>query len=343
MPLYANDIIYGGLGNDAIHGGAGDDAISGAEALAVAYTNSYSVDKTDSATKLNTALIESDYNHPYNPGNVLGYSAALTYQAQYDPNDPFRADLAQRRRLAEQDRERLPWLLNFDPNDGPIDALLGGRSRLPDCGADGRQRHHLRRSRQRLAGRRHRARHHVRRLGQRLSQRRRRPEHRQDSLNSGPDTNPSWEDFVYGGAGLDVMLANTAGDRLIDWGGEFNSYLVPFDPFGMPTISRNPSPNSQDLLYAFAKSSGADQLLAGDLLERSDARTASRSASSGSSSTWMPRGATSTAARATRSRVTSTTIATFIARQRAADRLGSGHHARPDPAAGCASGHARPR
>ena len=37
-------------------------------------------------------------------------------------------------------------------------------------------------------------------------------------------------------------IANTGGDRLIDWGGEFNSYLVPFAPFGMPTVSRNPSP-----------------------------------------------------------------------------------------------------
>ena len=33
--LYANDIIYGGLGNDSIHGGAGEDAISGAEAPVV--------------------------------------------------------------------------------------------------------------------------------------------------------------------------------------------------------------------------------------------------------------------------------------------------------------------
>src|SRR5207248_888462 len=40
-PLYANDIIYGGLGNDSIHGGAGDDAISGAEAPVVSYTNTY--------------------------------------------------------------------------------------------------------------------------------------------------------------------------------------------------------------------------------------------------------------------------------------------------------------
>ena len=35
-------------------------------------------------------------------------------------------------------------------------------------------------------------------------------------------------DFAFGGAGRDVMIANTALDRMYDWGGEFNSFLVPF-------------------------------------------------------------------------------------------------------------------
>jgi hypothetical protein len=42
-----------------------------------------------------------------------------------------------------------------------------------------------------------------------------------------PDTHPSYEDRVFGGAGLDVLIGNTGGDRLIDWVGEFNTYLVP--------------------------------------------------------------------------------------------------------------------
>ena len=42
------------------------------------------------------------------------------------------------------------------------------------------------------------------------------------------DTHPIYEDRVYGGAGIDVLIANTGGDRLIDWVGEYNSYLVPF-------------------------------------------------------------------------------------------------------------------
>ena len=69
----ANDIIYGGLGNDSIHGGAGDDAISGAEALDGLVHEQ--LRRADGATSCNAAPIESDYFHPFNPGNVLGYSA----------------------------------------------------------------------------------------------------------------------------------------------------------------------------------------------------------------------------------------------------------------------------
>ena len=34
-----------------------------------------------------------------------------------------------------------------------------------------------------------------------------------NGLNDFTDTNPSWEDFVYGGAGIDVMIGNTGGDH----------------------------------------------------------------------------------------------------------------------------------
>src|SRR5262249_4113383 len=89
-PLYANDIIYGGLGNDSIHGGAGDDVISGAEAPVLAYTNNYNQSGTQ---QLNAAPIESDFSHPVNPGNVLGYQTTgpnATKFALYDANDPLR-------------------------------------------------------------------------------------------------------------------------------------------------------------------------------------------------------------------------------------------------------------
>ena len=49
--------------------------------------------------------------------------------------------------------------------------------------------------------------------------------------NNIPDTRataPLFADIGYGGAGRDVLIANTAVDRFLDWSGEFNSYLVPF-------------------------------------------------------------------------------------------------------------------
>jgi hypothetical protein len=76
--------------------------------------------------------------------------------------------------------------------------------------------------------------------------------------NDFPDTHPSYEDRAYGGAGLDVLVGNTGGDRLIDWVGEFNSYLVPFAPFGIATVSRQNNPALPEFLYALSFSQGAD-------------------------------------------------------------------------------------
>ncbi|MDB5299554.1 MAG: type secretion target repeat protein, partial [Phycisphaerales bacterium] len=82
-------------------------------------------------------------------------------------------------------------------------------------------------------------------------------------LNNQPDaTAYADRDFAFGGGGLDVLIANTGGDRLFDWSGEFNSYIVPFSPFGEPTITRSPSPSVQQFLLDLARSAGADQSLA---------------------------------------------------------------------------------
>jgi hypothetical protein len=66
---------------------------------------------------------------------------------------------------------------------------------------------------------------------------------------------------VFGGGGLDVMIANTGGDRLFDWGGEFNSYIVPFSPFGAPTVLRSPSPSIMQFLRDLGFSSASDQTI----------------------------------------------------------------------------------
>ncbi|TRD17848.1 hypothetical protein [Palleronia caenipelagi] len=77
-------------------------------------------------------------------------------------------------------------------------------------------------------------------------------------LNDTPETHLSWEDRVFGGAGLDVLIGNTGGDRLIDHLGEFNSYIVPFAPFGISTVSRQVPPHLWDFLAGQAYSDGVD-------------------------------------------------------------------------------------
>ncbi|MEE4314510.1 MAG: Calx-beta domain-containing protein [Desulfofustis sp.] len=77
-------------------------------------------------------------------------------------------------------------------------------------------------------------------------------------LNDAPETHLSWEDRVFGGAGLDILIGNTGGDRLIDHLGEFNSYIVPFAPFGIATVSRQVPPQLFDFLTAQAAGDGVD-------------------------------------------------------------------------------------
>jgi Ca2+-binding RTX toxin-like protein len=83
------------------------------------------------------------------------------------------------------------------------------------------------------------------------------------------DDHPSYEDRAFGGAGRDYIIGNTFGDRLIDWTGEFNSYIVPFNPFGIDTVCRNLQPALMDFLYDLSASDGADPTRADDTGEDS--------------------------------------------------------------------------
>jgi len=78
------------------------------------------------------------------------------------------------------------------------------------------------------------------------------------NLNDQPDTHPTYEDRAYGGAGRDVLIGNTGGDRLIDWVGEYNSFLVPYAPFGQASVSRTLMPHLHEFLYALSAGDGAD-------------------------------------------------------------------------------------
>src|SRR5205814_1931459 len=55
-------------------------------------------------------------------------------------------------------------------------------------------------------------------------------------------------DIIYGGDGQDQLTADVQDDRLIDWFGNFNAFIVPGPGFGAPTIIRSPNPQMRDFL-----------------------------------------------------------------------------------------------
>ncbi|MDA8435365.1 MAG: hypothetical protein M0Z98_05210, partial [Actinomycetales bacterium] len=237
---YADDLLFGGLGDDFVHGGGGNDGISGSEALATSYAPVF----TGSVI---TGVVESGWLRPLAFHGILGYGTLRVGTfALYDEYDPRRMiTLAVNGTFNAVPDPTRPWLLNNDTNDGltqPLstklsdgndvlfgdygnDWLVGGTGRDTLWGGWGNDL---------LNG------------DDDLTT--------NTNLNDVPDTEPSYEDRAFGGAGLDVLIGNTGGDRLIDWVGEFNSYLVPFSPFGIGTVSRQVLPGLPEFLYALSKS-----------------------------------------------------------------------------------------
>jgi Ca2+-binding RTX toxin-like protein len=286
---FADDIMFGGLGSDWLHGGSGDDAISGAEALEHAYIPIDFDLQGDphGIMDLGYGALTLPHVPPnpgdlptggVNPGDVLAFNA-LDLDGQhlnnrfragefflYDEYDPLRKilldDDGNLWKSSAQGTAH-EFLLNFNEAEGVFraagdvpkatgqqtshyeavnddgrdaifgdlgnDWLVGGTGRDDMYGgwgndllnADDNQTTH-------------------------------------DLANDAPDTHPTYEDRAYGGAGRDVLIANTGGDRLIDWVGEYNSYLVPFAPFGEATVSRTLQPFLPEYLYALSLGDGVD-------------------------------------------------------------------------------------
>ncbi len=214
------------LADDLIYGGLGNDALHGG----------WGDDGISGAEAL-----PGSYAVPVNAGNTLAYSAQTGEFAGYDEYQPMI-------RIAG-------FVLNFDL-EGPTvagsatirsdgddrifgdhgnDWLVGGTGRDTAYGGWGDDLLNLDDD-----------------------------QHEDGNLNQTPDTHTSYEDRAFGGAGRDVLIGNTGGDRLIDWVGEFNSYLVPFAPFGNATVSRTLQPQLAEFLYALSESDGADQTLGND-------------------------------------------------------------------------------
>jgi Ca2+-binding RTX toxin-like protein len=205
-------------GVDVLYGGLGDDFVHGG----------FENDGLSGAE----AQAAFHTHGPQPDGDLLGYDPVTRKLALYDADDPFS-------RISN-------FFLNFDAVDGTGAKINDGKDRLfGDLGHDwlvgGTQNDRL------FGGK-----------GDDL--------HNADDnhdtnggLNDGPDAVAFADrDFVYGGDGLDVLIANTGGDRMFDWGGEFNSYLVPFSPFGHPTISRSPAPHVVEFIRNLGRESGTD-------------------------------------------------------------------------------------
>ena len=80
-----------------------------------------------------------------------------------------------------------------------------------------------------------------------------------DVADAGLLTPSENSDTAYGGGGRDLLVGNTGADRLNDWVGEFNTFQVPFSPFGDATVQRILNPGVPEFFYAMSKSDGADQ------------------------------------------------------------------------------------
>ncbi len=285
----ADDIIYGGLGDDFLHGASGNDAISGAEAL-----NGSFGQREDAAGNV-VGIVRSDWTRPYNGGDMLRFGEDVPSShthfnngvrqgefALYDEFDPRRAVLLNDDGSAAKIGSGWQWLLNFDHLDGydtPLgcvqptnqgcalmasvktdgndvifgdlgnDWLVGGTGNDTVWGGWGNDLLNVD-DVMTVAG--------DGTFGDGN------PKKIQPSPNDTPDTHPTYEDRAYGGAGLDILMGNTGGDRLIDWVGEFNSYIVPFAPFGIATISRQVPPSLFEFLYALSRAQGADPTRATD-------------------------------------------------------------------------------
>jgi Ca2+-binding RTX toxin-like protein len=262
---HADDLIYGGLGDDFLHGGVGDDAISGAEALPSSAATVYPDDGTTDSLRTDGVVISFGYDNPLvvsemeaqlaqqDPSFAAGFRL-LGFEAlkgeEFSHYDEF--DAREKILVAGQE-----YFLNFDPSEGPDSVQTpgvasDGRDRLfGDLGNDwlvgGTGRDNM------YGGR-----------GNDLM-------NADDDHSTGGGANEapdgpeaSYEDRAHGGAGRDVLIANTGGDRLIDWIGEFNSYIVPFAPFGPGTVSRQVPPTLFEFLYDLSASDGADPTRVGD-------------------------------------------------------------------------------
>ncbi|NCC75650.1 MAG: calcium-binding protein, partial [Clostridia bacterium] len=234
-PAYADDILYGGLGNDFIHGGSGDDAISGTEAL------------------------EQYYADPFNPGDVLGYDPDTTLFAAYNPKAPM-ARVYVDETGAFVTSGGTEFILNFASGEVEWDGhdrIFGDLGNDWLVGGPGQD--------QLFGG-----------LGNDLLNGD--DDHDPWTANTEVDVPPTdqpatyYDDIIFGGGGRDILIASSTGDALVDWVGEFNTYVVPTSKFGPGTIIRFSNASIVQFLVDLALSSGLDKTAGRSVLTADPAR-----------------------------------------------------------------------
>ncbi|HKJ55789.1 MAG TPA: hypothetical protein VJ978_07350, partial [Nitriliruptoraceae bacterium] len=232
--------LYGGWGNDFVHGNEGDDFLSGAEAPDQVYGG---VDYFDDPFAFLDAVYGPDQFDATCGGcrDVLQHGFRPGEFRWYDENDPLA------RIEVEAAGGGTVWFLgDVVPEnvsgggdgddrlfgDGGFDWLVGGTGADWMFGGWGDDLHDADDDKTSNGG--------------------------ANDVVDTPDPSTSYADIAYGGAGRDIFLGNVGDDRLTDWSGEFNSYVVPFNPFGEGTVSRMIAPSLQDWLLQVGAAAGAD-------------------------------------------------------------------------------------
>ena len=228
-----DDLIYGGLGDDSLHGGAGNDGMSGAEALAHLYydpvgANDEATDRVEVLAAFNGVLRIVPRDNGVIVTGFYNLTNALAKLDNHFLNFENTATVGSRQDPVRGDGHDVLF------GDLGHDWLVGGTGRDHLYGGLGNDIIDADDDKETNGG-----------------------------LNDVPDvgTLTPFEngDTAYGGGGRDLLIGNTGADRLNDWVGEFNTFQVPFAPFGDATVQRQVLPQVPEFFYAMSKSDGADQ------------------------------------------------------------------------------------
>ncbi|MBY5161789.1 choice-of-anchor D domain-containing protein [Salsipaludibacter albus] len=236
----ANDILYGGWGNDFVHANEGDDFLSGAEAPDQVYGGAdyfddpfafldavYGPDQYDAACGGCRDVLQ----HGFRPGEFRWYDendplARIEVEAAGGGTVWFLGDVVPENVAGGGDGDDRLF------GDGGFDWLVGGTGADWMFGGWGDDLHDGDDDKTTNGG--------------------------ANDVVDTPDPSTSYADVSYGGAGRDILIGNSEDDRMFDWSGEFNSYWVPYNPFGRGPVTRSPAPHIEAFLLALGTAAGAD-------------------------------------------------------------------------------------